>query len=148
MGGFPKVQHTFARVMGYVEQSDIHSPMVRLTVQRDFAHARMPSVLSICSCGLFCVDLRLCSSDLRSSSPLLACHLMFSTHKRCSRLKVLGRKNTVLYAASVPIKSECLRTALLHSHWYQTQRLYETERVAGHDTMSWPCSMLRVAMRK
>ena len=30
VGGFPKVQHTFARVMGYVEQSDIHSPMVRL----------------------------------------------------------------------------------------------------------------------
>lgn len=29
VGGFPKVQHTFARVMGYVEQSDIHSPMVR-----------------------------------------------------------------------------------------------------------------------
>ncbi len=28
VGGFPKVEHTFARVMGYVEQSDIHSPMV------------------------------------------------------------------------------------------------------------------------
>ncbi|KAK9836331.1 hypothetical protein WJX81_006307 [Elliptochloris bilobata] len=28
VGGFPKVQHTFARVMGYVEQSDIHSPML------------------------------------------------------------------------------------------------------------------------
>ena len=30
VGGFPKVQHTFARVIGYVEQSDIHSPMVRI----------------------------------------------------------------------------------------------------------------------
>ena len=40
VGGFPKVQHTFARVMGYVEQSDIHSPMVRLTVCTGFAHVR------------------------------------------------------------------------------------------------------------
>ena len=29
VGGFPKEQHTFARVMGYVEQTDIHSPMVQ-----------------------------------------------------------------------------------------------------------------------
>lgn len=30
VGGYPKDQHTFARVCGYVEQSDIHSPRVRL----------------------------------------------------------------------------------------------------------------------
>ena len=29
VSGHPKNQHTFARVMGYVEQSDIHSPNVR-----------------------------------------------------------------------------------------------------------------------
>ena len=29
VSGFPKDQSTFARVMGYVEQSDIHSPHVR-----------------------------------------------------------------------------------------------------------------------
>ena len=29
MGGFPKNQETFARVSGYVEQTDVHSPLVR-----------------------------------------------------------------------------------------------------------------------
>ena len=29
VSGHPKVQKDFARVMGYVEQSDIHSPNVR-----------------------------------------------------------------------------------------------------------------------
>ena len=29
VNGFPKEQRTFARVTGYVEQSDIHSPQVR-----------------------------------------------------------------------------------------------------------------------
>lgn len=29
VGGYPKDQHTFARVCGYVEQTDIHSPRVR-----------------------------------------------------------------------------------------------------------------------
>ncbi len=33
--GHPKVQATFARVSGYVEQTDIHSPAVR-----DFHHTR------------------------------------------------------------------------------------------------------------
>lgn len=27
--GYPKVQATFARVAGYIEQTDIHSPQVR-----------------------------------------------------------------------------------------------------------------------
>lgn len=31
VGGFPQEQHTFARICGYVEQSDIHSP--RTTVR-------------------------------------------------------------------------------------------------------------------
>ncbi len=30
VNGFPKEQKTFARVTGYVEQSDIHSPQARL----------------------------------------------------------------------------------------------------------------------
>ncbi len=29
VSGHPKVQETFARIMGYVEQYDIHSPNVR-----------------------------------------------------------------------------------------------------------------------
>lgn len=28
MGGHPKVQETFARISGYVEQNDIHSPQL------------------------------------------------------------------------------------------------------------------------
>ena len=28
VGGFPKNQETFARVSGYVEQTDVHSPLV------------------------------------------------------------------------------------------------------------------------
>lgn len=28
VGGYPQVPHTFARICGYVEQSDIHSPRV------------------------------------------------------------------------------------------------------------------------
>ena len=28
IGGYPKVQETFARISGYCEQSDIHSPQV------------------------------------------------------------------------------------------------------------------------
>jgi ABC-type multidrug transport system ATPase subunit len=31
ISGYPKVQHTFARIAGYVEQNDIHSP--QMTVQ-------------------------------------------------------------------------------------------------------------------
>ena len=30
LNGHAKVQSTFSRVMGYVEQFDIHSPMVRV----------------------------------------------------------------------------------------------------------------------
>lgn len=29
VGGYPKDQHSFARITGYVEQSDIHSARVR-----------------------------------------------------------------------------------------------------------------------
>jgi ABC-type multidrug transport system ATPase subunit len=28
VGGYPKVQETFARISGYVEQNDIHSPQL------------------------------------------------------------------------------------------------------------------------
>ena len=28
IGGYPKVQHTFARISGYCEQNDIHSPNI------------------------------------------------------------------------------------------------------------------------
>ena len=41
VNGFPKEQRTFARVTGYVEQSDIHSPQVR-------ARRRQPRTLCMC----------------------------------------------------------------------------------------------------
>jgi ABC-type multidrug transport system ATPase subunit len=28
VGGYPKFQHTFARISGYCEQSDVHSPQI------------------------------------------------------------------------------------------------------------------------
>ena len=60
VGGFPKVQHTFARVMGYVEQSDIHSPMVRPTVSK-----------RLCPCEDACSPIHLfLRSVLRGSAPM------------------------------------------------------------------------------
>lgn len=44
IGGYPKVQETFARVSGYCEQTDIHSP--HITVQESVmfsAWLRLPS---------------------------------------------------------------------------------------------------------
>lgn len=35
VGGYPKVQETFARISGYCEQSDIHSPQI--TVEESLA---------------------------------------------------------------------------------------------------------------
>lgn len=35
VGGYPKVQQTFARISGYCEQSDIHSPQI--TVEESLA---------------------------------------------------------------------------------------------------------------
>lgn len=43
ISGYPKVQHTFARIAGYVEQNDIHSP--EMTVQESLwfsASLRLP----------------------------------------------------------------------------------------------------------
>jgi len=41
--GHPKVAATFARVSGYVEQTDIHSPQVRLWIS-----------LTLFACNMFC----------------------------------------------------------------------------------------------
>ena len=42
VSGHPKVQETFARIMGYVEQNDIHSPHVRLA-SRNFKRFQQKS---------------------------------------------------------------------------------------------------------
>ncbi|XP_048225566.1 pleiotropic drug resistance protein 3 isoform X1 [Ricinus communis] len=44
IGGYPKVQHLFARISGYVEQTDIHSPQI--TVEESLIYSawlRLPS---------------------------------------------------------------------------------------------------------
>lgn len=44
IGGYPKVQTTFARISGYCEQNDIHSPQI--TVEESVAYSawlRLPS---------------------------------------------------------------------------------------------------------
>lgn len=44
VGGYPKVQHTFARISGYCEQNDIHSPQI--TVEESLVYSawlRLPS---------------------------------------------------------------------------------------------------------
>ncbi|XP_062030547.1 pleiotropic drug resistance protein 3-like isoform X1 [Rosa rugosa] len=48
IGGYPKVQETYARISGYCEQSDIHSP--ELTVEESVAYSawlRLPSQIDI-----------------------------------------------------------------------------------------------------
>lgn len=47
IGGYPKVQETFVRILGYCEQVDIHSP--QLTVEESVAYSawlRLPSQLN------------------------------------------------------------------------------------------------------
>jgi ABC-type multidrug transport system ATPase subunit len=47
IGGYPKVQETFARISGYCEQTDIHSPQI--TVEESITYSawlRLPSEIS------------------------------------------------------------------------------------------------------
>lgn len=47
IGGYPKVQETFARISGYCEQTDIHSPQI--TVEESVAYSawlRLPAEIS------------------------------------------------------------------------------------------------------
>lgn len=44
IGGYPKVQETFARISGYCEQNDIHSPHITVEESVTFsARLRLPS---------------------------------------------------------------------------------------------------------
>ena len=48
ISGFPKIQETFARISGYCEQTDIHSPQV--TVQESLIYSaflRLPKEVNI-----------------------------------------------------------------------------------------------------
>lgn len=47
IGGYPKVQETFARISGYCEQTDIHSPQI--TVEESVIYSawlRLPSEIN------------------------------------------------------------------------------------------------------
>ncbi|CAO2840837.1 unnamed protein product [Amaranthus hypochondriacus] len=47
ISGYPKVQHTFARISGYVEQNDIHSPQVTVEESLRFSSwLRLPKEIS------------------------------------------------------------------------------------------------------
>ncbi|KAL2898951.1 ABC transporter G family member 31 [Bienertia sinuspersici] len=47
ISGYPKVQHTFARISGYVEQNDIHSPQVTVEESLWFSSSlRLPKEIS------------------------------------------------------------------------------------------------------
>lgn len=47
ISGHPKVQHTFARISGYVEQNDIHSPQVTVEESLLFSSSlRLPKEVS------------------------------------------------------------------------------------------------------
>jgi ABC-type multidrug transport system ATPase subunit len=46
IGGYPKVQDTFARISGYCEQADIHSPQITIEESVVFsAWLRLPPVI-------------------------------------------------------------------------------------------------------
>ncbi|GJP69389.1 hypothetical protein CLOP_g323 [Closterium sp. NIES-67] len=48
VNSFPKVQATFARISGYVEQSDIHTPFITIRESLQFSAAlRLPSTTSL-----------------------------------------------------------------------------------------------------
>ena len=57
IGGFPKVQETFARISGYCEQTDIHSPHITVEESLIFsAWLRLPSDINLKTravCGVF-----------------------------------------------------------------------------------------------
>ena len=59
MSGHPKIQKTFARVMGYVEQSDIHSPNVSGVELLLHMHTCLDTRLSLFFCLLSCSSLKL-----------------------------------------------------------------------------------------
>ena len=47
ISGFPKEQRTFARISGYVEQNDIHSPQVTVEESLQFSSSlRLPKEIS------------------------------------------------------------------------------------------------------
>ena len=43
INGYPQEQKTWARVSGYVEQSDIHSPQVTLQLRPCWTRSRLPA---------------------------------------------------------------------------------------------------------
>jgi ABC-type multidrug transport system ATPase subunit len=53
IGGYPKVQKTFARVSGYCEQNDIHSPYITVEESvRYSAWLRLPSEIDSATKGV------------------------------------------------------------------------------------------------
>lgn len=87
IAGFPKVQATFARVSGYCEQNDIHSPQVTVRESLVFsAWLRLPSEIP---------RTRMVSSKLGSNA-MKGRFLCFNNKKR-----ILGSKHPPLFHISL-----------------------------------------------
>lgn len=72
ISGYPKRQETFARIAGYCEQTDIHSPHVTLYESLHFsAWLRLPP-------------------DVDSDTRKVACHLPPTTHVSCTETPQLS----------------------------------------------------------
>ena len=95
VSGYPKVQETFARIMGYVEQSDIHSPNVSLLpcppVQCPHAAHTFPRKLMEIWCAILQLNFFCCTCALGGHS---LASLLLRRQVLCSFLinfRVLGR---------------------------------------------------------
>lgn len=63
ISGYPKEQRTFARISGYVEQNDIHSPQVTIEESLWFSSSlRLPKDISVDKRRVSCFVTR-CISD-------------------------------------------------------------------------------------
>ena len=70
VGGFPKNQQTFARVSGYCEQTDVHSPLV--------------SSMALSGC---------CLAQCNKCRPLTSVHMQTTVHEAlifCAALRLTG----------------------------------------------------------
>lgn len=86
IGGYPRVQHTFARVSGYCEQSDIHSPQITVEESVAFsAYLRLPSQID--------ANTRADYAPKFSESIFLVFHRFKKT--KSSNVNVMGSKGSI-----------------------------------------------------
>lgn len=63
ISGYPKKQETFARISGYCEQSDIHSPCLTVYESLWFsAWLRLPSHVDVRTMSVCCPETKICNT--------------------------------------------------------------------------------------